>query len=101
MPTKVNIQYGMPADSAAFEEHYLSIHVPLAEKIPGVRQFDYGKVVGTLDGSESELFWVASLTFDDADAMAAALGSPESAAAAADVANLATESVKMFISEVA
>ena len=41
-----------------------------------------------LDGSESETYLVAQLSFDDKDALVAAMGSPEGMAASADMAVL-------------
>jgi uncharacterized protein (TIGR02118 family) len=42
---------------------------------------------------------IATLTFDSLDALQAALGSPEGAAAAADVPNFATGGVTMLMCE--
>jgi len=35
MTVRLVVLYTQPADPAAFDEHYLGIHAPLAEKIPG------------------------------------------------------------------
>ena len=34
----LTVCYGHPTDPAAFDAHYTSTHVPLAEKIPGMDQ---------------------------------------------------------------
>jgi uncharacterized protein (TIGR02118 family) len=55
-------------------------------------------VSGTLDGSTSPYDLQAELYFDRVDALMAALGSPEGAAAAADVPKFATGGVSMMTS---
>lgn len=95
---KLTVLYGKPTDPAAFDEHYRSVHAPLAEKIPGLVRFEAG-TVGTLDGSEAPYHLMAQLWFDDMAAFSAGMGSPEGAAAAADVERFATGGATMLISE--
>ena len=97
---KLTVLYGPPTDAAAFDKYYLETHVPLADKIPNIRRNEVSKMSGSLDGSTPEYHMQAELYFDDADALMAALGSAEGQAAAADVANFATGSVTMLMSEV-
>jgi uncharacterized protein (TIGR02118 family) len=94
---KLTVQYSDPADPAVFETHYRDVHVPLAAKIPGLRRFTLTKPHGL---GAAAPFLVAELWFDDAAALDAALRSPEGAAAAADVQNLAAGYVLMFTGEV-
>jgi uncharacterized protein (TIGR02118 family) len=96
---KVNVLYGPPTDPAAFEEYYRTIHAPIASKLPNLQTFEYGKVVGTADGSESPYFWIASLTFPSPEAMGAAMTSPEGQAAGDDVPKFATGGVSVIMSE--
>jgi len=96
---KFVVMYGQPQDPAAFDAHYASTHVPLVEKIPNLRRFEFGKVVGTPDGSAPPYYYLAELSFDDAAQMQAALGSPEGAAAGADVETFATGGATVMIAE--
>ena len=48
---KLVVAYGHPEDPAAFDQHYAGTHFPLAQKIPNLRRFEAGKVLGTADGS--------------------------------------------------
>ena len=97
---KVNVLYGHPTDPAAFEQHYRTVHAPLAEKVPNVKSFEWGKALGNADGSPAAYFWIATLTFADMAAMMGSMTTPEGAAAGADVANFATGGVTMVLSEV-
>src|SRR5260370_35742567 len=73
---RITIQYGEPADPAAFDKHYQEAHVPLAAQIPGLRRYTLSRPRG-LGGSAPYL--VAEPGFDDADALKAALRAPEMA----------------------
>lgn len=97
---KLVVAYGPPDDPAAFDEHYASTHAPLARKIPGLRRFDAGKVLGTPDGSPAPYYFLAELHYDDMEALQAAMATPESEAARADVATFATGGATLMIAEV-
>ena len=97
---KLVVAYGMPADPAAFDEHYAGTHRPLAEKIPSVRRFEAGRVLGTPDGSAAPFYFIAELWFDDIEQLQAAMGSPEGQAAAADVGTFATGGATLLVAEV-
>ena len=92
----LTVCYGHPADPAAFDAYYTSTHVPLAEKLPGLESFTH-RHCASLDGSPPPYYLLAELSFASADALSAAVASPEGQAAGADVANFATGGVTMFI----
>lgn len=96
---KLVVAYGPPEDPAAFDEHYASTHRPLAEKIPDLRRFEAGKILGTPDGSAAPFYFLAELWFDDLEALQAGMGSPEGEAAAGDVATFATGGATLMIAE--
>ncbi len=98
MTFRVAVCYGVPEDPTAFDEHYTSIHIPLANAVPGLVDFTWGKV-SSMDGSEPPYYAVASLYFADAASLRAGLSSPEMAAAGKDVANFASGGVTMFTQE--
>lgn len=94
---KLVVLYGRPEDPEAFEAYYTGTHVPLVDKIPGLRRFEHGKVLGAADGSEAPYFYFAELGFDDQAALEAGLGSPDGQAAAGDVANFASGGATLMI----
>ena len=100
MTIKLVVLYTQPADPVAFDEHYLSVHMPLVAKLPGLVRAETGKFTMALDGGEHTYHRVAQLYFADQDAMNAAFGSPEGAATAADYGSIAPPGSRMLIQEV-
>lgn len=96
---KLVVAYGRPEDPAAFDAHYADTHAPLANKIPNLKRFEAGRVLGTADGSEPPYYWIAELSFDSMDALQASLGSDEGQAAAADVGTFASGGATLMIVE--
>ena len=90
------VLYNTPADPAAFDAYYHRTHIPLANKIPGLRSYviNDGPVVAI---SGNAPYLVAELTFDSMAAMQAALASPEGQAAAADLPNFASAGVTLLL----
>ena len=88
--------YGHPTDPAAFDAHYMSTHVPLVEKIPGVASFT-ARHCASLDDSAPPCYLIAELGFASREALDAALSSPEAQAAGRDLANFATGGVTTFV----
>lgn len=89
--------YRTPADPAAFDEHYFSVHVPLAKKLPGLRGYDVsrGPVLTPTGGGEPYL--IATLVFDDRAAILAAFATPEGKACARDRKQLAPNDADVAI----
>ncbi len=91
---RLTIQYGAPADAATFDAHYREVHVPLALAVPGLRRFTLTHPRPL--GGRADLHMVAEMWFDDADALKAALKSPEMADTAADARTFDVASMTMF-----
>jgi uncharacterized protein (TIGR02118 family) len=87
---KVIVLYGHPTDPSAFETHYTSTHVPLAEKLPGLKLFEASRVVGAADGGDPPYYRVAELSFESQEALQAALSSAEGQETVADIPNFAS-----------
>ncbi|QJY49707.1 EthD family reductase [Pseudonocardia broussonetiae] len=85
---KLTVLYDTPADVEAFDAHYLGTHVPLANAVPGIEEVEVTRFLPGPDGSAPRFHIMAELYFADADAMAAALATPEGKELGADVANL-------------
>jgi len=94
---RLTIQYAVPADPAAFDEHYVHRHVPLVQPLPGLQAFTWSWT-RPLGGAQT-VYLVAQLDFADADALTAALDSPEMAVAGRDAAGLGVPTT-MFTGEV-
>jgi uncharacterized protein (TIGR02118 family) len=92
----LTVLYGQPDDAAAFDRHYTSTHVPLADKIPDCRSFTY-RHVSTLDGSQPPYYLIAELAFDSLESLQSAMGSPEGQAAAEDLPNFASGGATMLV----
>lgn len=76
--------YKQPADASAFDKHYFETHIPLAKKIPGLRKYEVSRGPITVLAGPQDVYLVATLHFDDLDAMKRGMASPEGKAAGAD-----------------
>jgi uncharacterized protein (TIGR02118 family) len=91
------VMYKTPQDAAAFDKHYAEKHIPLAKKIPGLKQYEISKGTVATPVGPSGYHLVAVLQFDDMAAIQSAFASAEGQAAAADVQTFATGGVDMFM----
>lgn len=92
------ILYNTPADPAAFDRYYHKTHIPLAQKIPGLRSYQISNgPVQALAGIAPHL--IAILHFDSFSDLNAALASPEGQAAAADLSNFASADATLLIQD--
>ena len=93
------VMYKTPADAAAFDKHYFDTHVPIAKKIPGLRKYEIsqGPVVTPLGPSGFHL--IATLHFDDMEAIQKAFASAEGQATAADVQTFTTDPPHILLFE--
>jgi len=94
---RITVQYVTPADPETFDRKYAEEHVPLAKAIPGLERFTLSHP-RSMAGDAPYL--VAELWFADQQALDAALGSPEMAAAGRHAAGLGVATT-MFTGEVA
>ncbi|MEX2617023.1 MAG: EthD family reductase [Alphaproteobacteria bacterium] len=89
--------------SEQFREHWLEIHGPLGQNVPGVRRYVQHHVVGDarhpdLPPADQSYDGIVEMWFDDEEAMKTALATPEAKAMFADGA-LFIESVTSYIVE--
>lgn len=92
---RLTVLYRPPKDPEHFRDYYVKTHLPLAAKLPGLIQSSYSLEVSEL-GDDNGYFAVFHGDFESAEAMVAALGSPEGNAVAGDVPNYATGGVEMI-----
>ncbi|MFC6695145.1 EthD family reductase [Nocardioides daphniae] len=81
------VTYNQPQDTVAFLDHYRSSHAVKASRMPGLQNYTWG-VVEPLDGSESDTYLVAQLSFESKEQLLAAMASPEGMEASADMGEL-------------
>jgi uncharacterized protein (TIGR02118 family) len=91
--------HGTPVDPSTYDDHYVNVHMPLVQRVPGVRNIRYGRVLRAADGGEAPYFLVSDVYFDDEAALERALASEEMAEAFADVPNFATGGVTIMFCE--
>jgi uncharacterized protein (TIGR02118 family) len=93
--------YRTPKDPAAFDNHYRTVHVPLAKKLPGLLRYDVSrKPIATLAG-DPEPYLIGTLHFESMEALRRAFATPEGRACAADRRILAPDDadVQMYLFE--
>jgi uncharacterized protein (TIGR02118 family) len=100
MTVKLVVLYTQPDDPDAFDKHYLGVHAPLVENVPGLQRFEGARLVAAADGGEQTYFRIAELWFADQDALQAGLGSDEGKATAADYQQIAPPGSRMFVAVV-
>lgn len=91
--------YKKPADVKAFEEHYFDVHIPITNKIPGLKKVEVSRMTGSPMG-ECEYHLMAELYFDNMDALKAGMSSPEGKASGKDLMSFAKDIVVMMFAEV-
>ena len=88
---KLVVLYHHPEDPAAFDEHYVGTHLPLAHKIPHVLRIDAARIESVRgDDARPPFHAIAELYYEDEEAMALAAASPEYQEALADQPNFNT-----------
>ena len=71
------VVYKTPKDPSAFDRYYFSTHVPLANKIPGLRRYEVSNGPVASPAGPSGVHLIAILQFDDVAAIQQAFASPE------------------------
>ncbi|HET6878494.1 MAG TPA: EthD family reductase [Jatrophihabitans sp.] len=100
MTVKLVVLYTRPENPEEFDRHYLDVHVPLVEKIPGLQRFEGARITGVADGGEQTYHRIAELWFADQQAFENALATEESKATAADYQRIAPDGSRMFVATV-
>ncbi|GAC1629346.1 MAG: hypothetical protein NVS4B2_11360 [Chloroflexota bacterium] len=75
----------MPENPEQYEKYYREVHTPIVQRIPGVQNIRFGRVVGMEDKSTSPYLLVSDTYFNDMESLRKALASDEMAEALADV----------------
>jgi uncharacterized protein (TIGR02118 family) len=91
--------HGFPDDPDLYQRYYRDVHLPLVQRIPGVRNIRFGQALKALDGARPLYYLVSDVYFDDMAALEAALASPEMDQAIADVPKFASGGVTIMLCE--
>jgi uncharacterized protein (TIGR02118 family) len=89
--------YKTPPDPAAFDKAYFETHIPLIQKVPGLRKTQITRFTRTVMGDG--LYMMAEMTFDDLDSLKAGMKSPEMAAAGDNLNSFAAGLVTLLFGE--
>jgi uncharacterized protein (TIGR02118 family) len=100
MTVKLVVLYTQPDDADTFDAHYLGVHGPLVESIPGLQRWESARIAAALDGGEQTYHRMAELYFDDQAALEAALGTDEGKATGRDYGQIAPPGSRMFVAAV-
>ena len=87
---RLTVLYGHPHDAAEFDEYYHKVHIPLAQKMKGLKGWSIGKCQETSPGESPAYYMMVGLYAESRSEMEAILATPEGQATVADVANFAT-----------
>ena len=87
-----------PDNIESFDTHYLQVHIPLIEKMPGLKKLEVTRITGAPIG-DTKFHMMAEMYFDNQDSMNVATASREGKAAAKDLMAFAANLVTMFHGE--
>lgn len=83
MVARLIVLYTNIQDPKKFDEYYRNVHIPMAEKIPGVRKIVVSKVKRVAVG-KGNYYQVVQVYFDDLESLAKASESREAKEATED-----------------
>lgn len=90
--------YKQPEDQKKFDEHYFNVHTPITKKIPGLREMNVTKILGSPMG-KSEYYLLCEMIYDDQEALQTAMKTDEGKASGKDVMQFAGDLVTLMIGE--
>ena len=77
-----------PGEEEAFEEHYWSVHVPLAQRIPHTAELVLTRTASALPGEQPAFYRAVVMSFPSQEAFEAATRTPEWEALRSDSASM-------------
>lgn len=89
--------YKQPEDVKAFEKRYFEGHVPLVEKVPGLKKVSITRFKKTLAGDG--FYMMAEMDFGDRDTFNAAMQSKEMGATGKDINEFAGHLMTLMIGQ--
>ncbi len=95
---KVIALYKQPKDKEMFDEHYFNVHGPLTANIPGLREMNVTKIVGSPMG-KSEFYLHCEMIYDDMASLQKAMKTDEGKASGKDAFEFAGDIITLMIGE--
>ncbi|MCY0900096.1 MAG: EthD family reductase [Firmicutes bacterium] len=89
--------YRQPDDPEAFDAHYYGVHLPIVRRMPGLKMLVVTKLTSVAARAASPYYLLAEMTFDDRDALKAALSSEVGREAGRDLQGFAGSLVEMMV----
>jgi uncharacterized protein (TIGR02118 family) len=94
---KLTVLYAKQKDPEAFNKYYLSKHMPLVAKIPGLKRTEVATILPPPPDQPEPPYWrITELYFDSADDLQKAFASEEGKATGADLANFVDKGTVTF-----
>jgi len=93
---KLIVMYPRPSDPDDFIDYYLTQHIPLIEKLPGLKSASYGRVVSV----KSPNFLIFEALFENRVMLDEAMNSEVGKALAADIPNYSPLGATVLITSV-
>ena len=90
--------YKKPADVDAFEQHYAHIHIPLVEKIPGIRKTEWTRILAAPQGA-APYYMMYEMYFDSMESYQLAMQSEANKIAGQDLLSFAKDIVTLMVAE--
>ena len=95
MAAKVIAMYTRPADEEAFKARYFPAHVDLVKKLPGLQRIEVSRGLG----KDAPYWMMAEMTFENRDALMAAVGSDEAKVTIADAQEFAGDILTVMLAD--
>jgi uncharacterized protein (TIGR02118 family) len=96
---RLTVLYGHPKDPAEFDRYYHEIHIPLANKMKGLKGWTIGKCEPAEPGTETPYYLIVGLYAETREDLQSLLESPEGQATVADLPNFATGGVTFMFND--
>jgi uncharacterized protein (TIGR02118 family) len=90
--------YKQPEDTDAFDKAYFDTHMPLIEKVPGLKSTAITRFTRTVAGEEG-WYLMAEMDFGDEDTLKAAMRSPEMGAAGENLNSFAEDMYTLLFAQ--
>jgi len=87
---KLTVLYGHPSDPVEFDRYYHQVHIPIAQRMKGLKGWTIGKCASATPGERPPYHMIVALYADTRADLEAIIASPEGQATIADVPKFAT-----------
>lgn len=87
---RLTVLYGHPKDPAEFDRYYHEVHIPIAQRMKGLKGWTIGKCESATPGEPPPYYMIVGLYASTRADLETILESPEGQATLADVSNFAS-----------